>query len=113
MKNAQEKKEKVHKTRLKKGDKVQVIAGKSKGEVGKILVVDRKKAFFYIEGINIQKKHVKPNQKNQRGGILSQEGPVHFSNVLLFSEKEKKGKRLAVRMNKEGAKERVFAGAKD
>ena len=100
--------EEKYKTKLKKGDKVQVIAGKNKGAVGKIQLVDRSKGVFFIEGVNLQKKHMKPNQKNQRGGIMVKEGPVHFSNALLFSEKAGKGLRIKMVINKDGEKERAF-----
>ncbi|MBL0690808.1 MAG: 50S ribosomal protein L24 [SAR324 cluster bacterium] len=98
----------LHKTRLKRGDKVQVISGKSRGKVGKILVVNRKRGTFFIEGVNIQKKHVKPSQQNQRGGIIEKEGPVDFSNALLFSNKDGKGRRIGIELAKDGSKKRVF-----
>lgn len=99
----------LHKTRLKTGDKVQVISGKNRGQTGNIIKVSRKKGVFLIEGVNIQKKHAKPNQKNQRGGIYEKPGPVHFSNVLLYSEKDKKGRRIHIEFDKAGNKKRVFS----
>ena len=68
--------------RLKKGDKVVVIAGKDKGKEGKILVVDRKNNKVIVEGINMITKHVKPNAMNQQGGIVTKEGYIHASNVM-------------------------------
>ena len=99
---------KLHKTKLKTGDKVQVITGKNRGQTGNILKVNRKKGVFFVEGVNMQKKHAKPNQKNQRGGIYEKPGPIDFSNVLLFSEKDKKGKRIHIEIDKAGNKKRVF-----
>ena len=95
-------------TKLRRGDKVQVIAGKSRGAIGKIMLVNRKRGFFLVEGVNMQKKHVKPNQRNQRGGIIEKEGPIHFSNVLLYSEEAKRGSRIRLEIDAKGRKKRVF-----
>ena len=69
-------------TRLKKGDKVIVIAGKDKGKEGKILVVDRKNNKDIVEGVNMVSKHQKPNQLHQQGGIIKKEGFLDASNVM-------------------------------
>lgn len=69
-------------TKLKKGDKVIVIAGKDKGKQGKILIVDRKKDKLLVEGINMISKHQKPNAQNQQGGIIKKENFIHASNVM-------------------------------
>lgn len=67
--------------RLKKGDKVRVIAGKDKGKEGKILQVDRKDGRVIVEGVNMITKHQKSNPMGQ-GGIIHQEGSIHGSNVM-------------------------------
>jgi large subunit ribosomal protein L24 len=69
---------------LKKGDKVQVIAGKDKGKKGKILRVDRENNAVIVEGVNLRKKHSKASQKNPQGGIIQSEGPLNISNVQLL-----------------------------
>ena len=69
-------------TRLKKGDKVIVIAGKDNGKEGKILVVDRKKNRVIVEGVNLVSKHQKPNQLHQQGGIIKKENFLDASNVM-------------------------------
>lgn len=69
--------------KLKKGDKVQIIAGKDKVKKGKILRVDRDRGTVIVEGINLRKKHTKPTQKNPKGGIIQTEGPIHGSNVQI------------------------------
>ncbi len=99
------------KTRLKRGDLVQVIAGKSRGSTGKIINVNRKTGQFKVEGLNLQKKHLKPNAQNQRGGIISIEGPIHFSNVLLYSKEAKRGQRIGVKIV-DGVKKRIFVKSK-
>lgn len=72
------------KMRLKKGDKVVVIAGKDKGKEGKILSVDKKSNRVIVEGVNMLTKHMKPNRVNQQGGIIHQEGSIHASNVMFL-----------------------------
>lgn len=67
--------------KIKKGDKVQVIAGKCKGEEGKVLVADSKNNKVVVEGVNMVKKHVKSNAQAQ-GGIITKEAPLDASNVM-------------------------------
>lgn len=73
--------------RIKKDDKIKVIAGKDKGKVGKVLKVNRKKNRLLVENINIVKRHTKPNAQNRQGGILESEAPIHWSNVMLMCNK--------------------------
>ena len=68
---------------VKKGDNVMVIAGESKGQQGKVLVVDAKKQKVIIEGINLVTKHAKPNAENPQGGIIKKEASVNISNLML------------------------------
>ena len=77
---------------LKKGDEVVVIAGSSKGKRGKILKFITKNNRVLVEGVNIVKKHVKANPQDQQdeGGIVEQEGSIHFSNVMLASKYDAK-----------------------
>jgi len=72
---------------IKKGDKVKVISGKDKGKTGVILTVFPNKERILVEGVNIVKKHTKPNQVNPQGGIVSQEAAIHVSNVMLVDPK--------------------------
>lgn len=90
--------------RLKKGDKVVVIAGKDKGKEGKILNVDRKHNKVIVEGINIVTKHTKPNAMNQQGGIVTKEAYIHASNVMYLHNG--KATRLGA-MIKDGKKVRI------
>ena len=72
------------KTKLRKGDNVEVIAGKDKGKRGKILLINRSKGRIIVEGINYISRHVKSgrSRKNPQGGIIRQEGSVDVSNVM-------------------------------
>lgn len=67
---------------VKKGDEVVVIAGKDKGKRGKVVSVVTKKSRVIVEGVNIQKKHLRKNQQTPNGSIVEREGPVHVSNVM-------------------------------
>ena len=77
---------------LKKGDEVVVIAGSSKGKRGKILKFITKNNRVLVEGVNMVKKHVKANPQDQQdeGGVVEQEGSIHFSNVMLASKYDAK-----------------------
>jgi len=70
------------KIRLKRGDRVRIIAGKDKGKEGKVLFIDREKNRVIVEGANMISKHMKPNRTNQKGGIVNKEAPLHASNVM-------------------------------
>ncbi|WP_442597498.1 50S ribosomal protein L24 [Neobacillus sp. D3-1R] len=72
---------------VKKGDKVMVISGKDKGKTGVILEAYPKQSRVLVEGVNVVKKHSKPSQANPQGGIISQEAPVHVSNVMPIDPK--------------------------
>ena len=71
------------KLQIKKGDTVVVISGKDKGKEGKILSVDTKKERVVVEGLNQVKRHTKPSQSNPQGGIITKEGTIHASNVMV------------------------------
>ena len=75
---------------LKKGNQVKVISGKDKGKTGEILEINRKMSRVKIKTINMVKKHLKPTKEN-KGGIVSKENFIHFSNVRNI-DKEKKEK---------------------
>ena len=76
--------------KVRVGDKVKILAGKDRGKEGKVLVTLKKKDKVVVEGINIVKKHMKPNQQNETGGILSVEAPIHVSNVKVIEGKDSK-----------------------
>lgn len=72
------------KLHIKKGDTVVVIAGESKGQQGKVLSIDREKNRAIIEGVNMVKRHTKPNAKSPQGGIVEKEASVNISNLMVF-----------------------------
>lgn len=89
---------------FKKGDKVVVIAGKDKGKEGTIIEVLKERVV--VEGINIVKKHVKPNGQDA-GSIEEMEASIHVSNVMMIDPKSKKRTRIGHTTNKKGKKVRV------
>ena len=91
---------------VKKGDKVMVISGKDKGKTGVILTAYPKKDRVLVEGVNIIKKHLKPNQANPQGGIVSQEAAIHVSNVMLIDPKTGEPTRVGYKVE-DGKKVRV------
>ena len=76
--------------KLKVGDNVRVITGSNKGKEGKVLKVLRNENRVLVDGVNVVKKHVKPNRTNESGGILEVEAPIHISNVKVLDKKEEK-----------------------
>ena len=68
--------------KVKKGDTVEIIAGKDKGQQGKIKSVDVKNGKVVVEGLNMVTKHAKPSQSNPNGGISEMEAPIDISNVM-------------------------------
>ena len=78
--------------KVKVGDNVKVIAGKDKGKTGRVIKTLRKDNKVVVEGINIIKKHVKPNRMNEVGSIQEMEAPIHVSNVKVVAEEKKAAK---------------------
>ncbi|MCP3033171.1 50S ribosomal protein L24 [Halobacillus sp. A1] len=91
---------------VKKGDKVMVISGKDKGKQGTILEAYPKKDRVLVEGINEIKKHAKPSQDNPQGGILTQEAPIHVSNVMPVDPKSGEPTRVGYKVE-DGKKVRI------
>ncbi len=99
--------------RLKKGDMVQIVSGEHKGQSGKILRVYPGKGRALVEGKNIVKRHTKPNQKNQQGGILEKEAAIHLSNLMLVCEKTEKPTRFGIKKLDDGRKARFSKKSKE
>ncbi len=92
-----------HKLHIRKGDNVMVISGDSRGQQGKVLVVDSKKEKAIVEGINLVTKHTKPNAKQPQGGIVKKESPIHISNLKLIDGSGKPtrtGRKVDTKTNK-------------
>lgn len=95
--------------KLKSGDNVIVIAGKDKGKLGRILRVITKTNRVVVEGVNVMKKHVKPNPNaNQPGGIVQREASIHVSNVAIYNPATKKADRIGYKFLNDGKKVRCF-----
>jgi large subunit ribosomal protein L24 len=101
-------------SRLKKNDRVKVISGNHKGKEGKILKIYPSQSKVIVEGVNIIKKHAKPNQKNPQGGITQKEAPINISNVLLIDPKSNEPTRLGMQIieDEKGGKKRMRYGKK-
>lgn len=91
---------------VKTGDKVKVISGKYKGKEGVILKSFPKQNRVLVEGVNIVKKHQKPSQANQTGGIVEMEAPIHVSNVMLIDPSTGQATRVSYKVEN-GKKVRV------
>ena len=76
--------------KIKVGDNVRVITGSNKGKEGKVLKVLRNENRVLVDGVNVVKKHIKPNRANETGGILEVEAPIHLSNVKVLGKEAKK-----------------------
>jgi large subunit ribosomal protein L24 len=93
--------------RLRKGDRVYIIAGKDKGKEGKILRRDVAKEKIVVENVNMITKNSKPSQKNPRGGQIKMEAPIHASNAMLVCPSCGKPTRIARAFLDNGSKVRV------
>ncbi len=95
--------------KIRKGDEIIVRTGKDKGRRGTILQIFNDGRVL-VEGINLAKKHTKPNPNaGEAGGIKDKAMPVDVSNVLVFNPKSKKGERVGFRVAEGGSKVRVFS----
>lgn len=95
--------------KIKKGDEVIILAGKSKGLRGKVLSVVADGARVTVEGANLIKKHVKPNPNtNTQGGIIEREAPLDISKVAIYNPITKKADRVAFKILDDGKKVRCF-----
>ena len=88
--------------KIRRDDEVVVISGKDRGKTGKVLRVDPQRGRVYVEGLNLVKRHQRPQQVRgaQRaetvGGVIEKEGPIHISNVMLLDPKERKPTRVGI-----------------
>lgn len=98
----------VYKIRLKKGDKVIVRSGKYKGQTGTVLHTHPKDNTVTVEGINIIKKHLKPNREHPQGGIIEFTKPISVSKVGYYDSEQKRAARIGYSENKKGEKIRVL-----
>lgn len=95
------------KTHLKINDQVEVIAGKDKGRVGRVIKVNATDGKAIVEKINMIKRHTKPSQMNQQGGILEKEAPLDASNLMVICPKCSKTSRVGKKILEDGSKVRI------
>lgn len=99
--------------KIRKGDQVLVITGKNKGKRGVVLRV-RDDDRVIVEGINLIKRHTKPNPNlNVPGGIIEKEAPLHISNIALFNPVTSKPDRVGIKILEDGRKVRIFKSTKE
>lgn len=99
--------------KIKKGDEVIVIAGKDKGKHGKVVRISTDERLV-VENVNLVKRHTKPNPaRNQSGGIVEKEMPLHISNVALYNPATDKADRVGFKVLEDGRKVRVFKSNKE
>jgi large subunit ribosomal protein L24 len=99
---------KRYKMHVKKGDTVQVISGRDKGKVGEILQTLPRRSAVIVKGVNVKTKHVKPQQEGESGQIVTFEAPIHSSNVMLYSNKQKVASRVCYTFTDDGRKVRML-----
>ena len=94
------------KLHVRRGDRVKVIRGNHAGSEGTVLRVLTKENRVVVEGVNMRKRHTRPTQANQEGGIITFEAPIHASNVMLIDPTSGEPTRVGIRKNAEGKNER-------
>ena len=94
--------------RIKKNDMVEVTTGRNRGRRGKVLRVYPETNRVLVEGVNIVKKHERPSQTNQQGGITERESPIHASNVMMIDPKSGKTTRIGRRVHEQEAGKRTY-----
>ncbi len=97
--------------RIRKDDMVIVLAGKDKGASGRVLKVMPKEERVVVEGVNLVKRHTKPDIAHPQGGVISKEAPLHLSNVALRDPKTGMPTRVGFKVNDKGRKVRVAKGS--
>lgn len=95
---------------IRKGDQVVVITGKTKdyGKRGRVLSVFPKKGRVLVEGVNLVRRHTKPSARNQQGGIVEKEAPIHISNVLPWCDSVSKPSKIIMKRLADGSRVRVY-----
>ena len=99
--------------KIKKGDRVVVLAGKDKGKQGSVLRVLPKESRIVVEGLNMVHRHTRPTQTDPQGGIKHKEAPLHVSNVAVVNPATQKGDRVGFKALADGRKVRIFKSNKE
>lgn len=93
--------------KIRKGDRVQVLTGRDKGKRGEVLRVEPAESRAFVGGVNMVKRHEKPQGLNRPGGIVEKEAPIHLSNLALLDPKSDKPTRVGFKTLEDGKKVRV------
>ena len=93
--------------KIKKGDRVVVLAGKDKGKEGEVSRVFPEKGLVLVDGVNVVKKHQKPTQQTMQGGIIDKDMPIQVSNIAVVSPEDGKATRVGYRFETDGTKIRI------
>jgi large subunit ribosomal protein L24 len=93
---------------IRKGDTVIVISGEDRGRRGRVLGVDQKRQRILVEGVNMIKRHTKPSNRNQQGGIVEKEAGIHLSKVRPWCDAAGKASRIVMKRLEDGTRVRVY-----
>ena len=93
---------------IRKNDTVVVTRGKYKGRRGRVLAVYPKKQRILVEGVNLIKRHTRASSRNQQGGIVEREAPIHLSNVMPWCDTAKAPSRIVIKQLEDGTRVRIF-----
>ncbi len=92
---------------VRKNDKVRILSGKERGKTGRVLFIDKQKNRAIVEGLNLVRKMKRPDQQNQKGGILDIEAPINISNIMVVCPKCDKPGRVGKKVLENGRKVRI------
>lgn len=95
------------KVKIRKGDQVEIISGVSVGQRGKVLQVWPDKGRALVEGVNVVKRHTRPNAKNQQGGIIEKEAPLYISKLMLIDPQSDAPTRVRLSRLEDGSRVRI------
>jgi len=93
--------------KIKKGDKVQVLAGRDKGKRGEVIRIVPEENRAFVQGVNMVKRHTKPQGMGKPGGIVEKEGPINLSNLAMIDPASDKPTRVGFKVLEDGRKVRV------
>ncbi|MBN2309659.1 MAG: 50S ribosomal protein L24 [Candidatus Hydrogenedentes bacterium] len=93
---------------IRKGDTVVVITGKYKGRRGRVLGVLPSEQRVLVEGVNMIKRHTRPTNRNQQGGIVEREAPIHLSNVMAWCDAANQPSKIVMKRLEDGTRVRVY-----
>ena len=99
--------------KIKKGDAVQIIAGKDRGKTGKVLKMFRKDERILVEGIAVKKRHRRPKKANEKGQVVTMPSPIHISNAMLYCKTCARGVRIGYQLLDDKSKIRVCKKCKN